>query len=117
VSRAPKPSGSTRSGHGDGEAIPAAGERSVRYTSGLLRLLLRAYAKRGRPPPMLCACVPLPVCAAPTITCDGNISQDLAWEAYVQRAGTSHARNCEFAGALPRLQRHVLTLIQEAKDL
>mmetsp|Transcript_84655 Transcript_84655/g.132232 ORF Transcript_84655/g.132232 Transcript_84655/m.132232 type:complete len:741 (-) Transcript_84655:55-2277(-) len=94
-------------------------ERAMRYTSGLLSLLLRAYAKRSRPPPALCACVPQPSDQPPPqIQSDGHLSQAPAWEAYVQRIAcpSSHARNCEFSHSLSRLQRQVLILIQEARD-
>lgn len=100
-------------------SLSSGGERSMRYTSGLLSLLLRAYAKRGRPPPALCACVPLPSGQpAPKLEDGGHLSQAPAWEAYVQRIScpTSHARNCEFSHNLSRLQRQVLVLIQEAKE-
>eukprot|EP00747_Dinoflagellata_sp_TGD_P224873 gnl/TRDRNA2_/TRDRNA2_97923_c0_seq2.p1 gnl/TRDRNA2_/TRDRNA2_97923_c0~~gnl/TRDRNA2_/TRDRNA2_97923_c0_seq2.p1 ORF type:complete len:335 (+),score=59.46 gnl/TRDRNA2_/TRDRNA2_97923_c0_seq2:109-1113(+) len=101
------------------ETPPGGGESSTtRYTSGLLNLLVRAYAKRGRPPPELCACVRPPVSAAPCVDSGGNLSQSLDWEVYVQRISNpaSHARNCEFALSSARLQRQVLVLIQAAKD-
>lgn len=96
-------------------------EKAARYTSGLLTLLLRAYAKRNRPPPPLCACVQAPTCAAPCILSNdggGHLSQSPEWETYVQRLSlaTSHARNCEFSSP-QRLQRHVLVLIQGAQEL
>jgi len=106
---------SARSGASTGGGTGGA----ARYTSGLLSLLLRAYAKLGRAPPALCACVPLPTSPAPVCDTDGRLSQSPDWEAYVQRlsSASSHARNCEFSGSLPRLQRQVLVLIQEASPL
>lgn len=99
---------------------PGQNERNSRYTSGLLSLLLRAYAKRKRPPPDLCACVPRPVGPAPSFSSDGNMSQPPAWEAYIQRLSqpSAHAKNCEFSqsNGMVRLQRQVLVLIREAKD-
>lgn len=95
------------------------GDRPSRYTSGLMSLMVRAYAKRGRPPPRLCACVALPQGPAPSVGSDGNLSQTQDWEAFIQKvaAPDRHARNCEFAeGGLSRLQRQVLLLIQGAKD-
>lgn len=90
-----------------------------RYTSGLLSLLLRAYAKRNRPPPVICACVPQPTCPAPKMGSDGNLSQSPAWDTYLHKlaSSSSHARNCEFMGNLSRLQKQVLVLIQNAKNL
>mmetsp|Transcript_142521 Transcript_142521/g.251493 ORF Transcript_142521/g.251493 Transcript_142521/m.251493 type:complete len:773 (-) Transcript_142521:117-2435(-) len=98
-------------------SLTAGGEKATRYTSGLLSLLLRAYAKRGRSPPALCACVPLPQGPPPAMV-DNHLSQTPAWESYVQRlsSASSHARNCEFWNNLPRLQRQILVLIQEAKE-
>lgn len=103
---------------GNGSGSSSASDRAMRYTSGLLSLLVRAYAKRGRPPPALCACVACPSGAAPSITADGNLVQSPLWEAWVQRVSStqSHARNCEFSEGLPRLQRQVLTLFQMAKE-
>jgi len=94
------------------------GERTMRYTSSLLSLLIKAYAKRGRPLPALCACVACPTGDAPSISADGNLVQSPAWEAWVQKVSStsSHPRNCEFSDGLPRLQRQVLTLFQIAKE-
>merc|ERR1712217_31959 len=94
-----------------GASASSVGERTMRYTSGLLSLLIKAYAKRGRPPPALCACVACPTGDAPSISADGNLVQSPAWEAWVQKvsSSSSHARNCEFSDGLPRLQRQVLT--------
>lgn len=95
------------------------GDRSSRYTSGLLSLMVRAYAKRGRPAPRLCACLPVPEGPAPSIASDGNLSQSPAWEAFIQKVSNPerHARNCEFAqSGLSKLQRQVLLLIQAAKE-
>lgn len=99
-------------------SLSSGGEKAARYTSGLLSLLLRAYAKRGRSPPALCACVPLPDDPPPAIGPDSHLSQTPAWESYVQRTSStlSHARNCEFWNNLPRLQRQILVLIHEAKE-
>jgi len=94
------------------------GDRSTRYTAGLLSLLLRAYAKRNRRPPALCACIPCPSGDSPTIGHDGNLSHSLEWEAWVHKMGDSsaHACNCVFASSLPRLQKQILVLIQGAKQ-
>lgn len=95
------------------------GDRSSRYTSGLLSLMVRAYAKRGRPAPRLCACLPVPQGPAPSMGSDGNLSQSPAWEAFIQKVSNPerHARNCEFAhSGLSKLQRQVLLLIQAAKE-
>merc|ERR1711924_461785 len=96
-----------------GGGLSSGGERSMRYTSSLLSILLQKYAKLGRPPPALCACVQLPSDLdqpAPTIDGNGHLSQAPAWEAYVQRISnpSSHARNCEFSHNLGWLQRQVL---------
>merc|ERR1712046_24443 len=96
-------------------SLSSGNERSIRYTSSLLSILLQKYAKRGRPPPALCPCVQIPSDQpAPSIDGKGNLKQAPAWEAYVQRVSqpTSHARNCEFSSNLQRLQRQVLLLIQ-----
>jgi len=99
-----------------GAAVAALGDESARYTSGLLSLLLRAYAKRGRPPPTPCACVPCPKCAAPVLGANGDLSHTLEWEAWMRRAAglASHARNCEFSGDAPSLQRRIIALTRDA---
>ncbi|CAE8637109.1 unnamed protein product [Polarella glacialis] len=95
--------------------------KAARYTSGLMSLMIRAYAKHRRPPPRLCSCVSVPQGPAPSVGSDGDFSQSQAWEAFVQRASSpaSHARNCDFGASggvgLSRLQRQVLLLIQGAK--
>eukprot|EP00930_Biecheleria_cincta_P096249 TRINITY_DN88123_c0_g1_i1.p1 TRINITY_DN88123_c0_g1~~TRINITY_DN88123_c0_g1_i1.p1 ORF type:complete len:436 (+),score=101.03 TRINITY_DN88123_c0_g1_i1:190-1497(+) len=97
----------------------AEGDRPSRYTSGLLSLMVRAYAKRGRQAPRLCACLAVPQGPPPSIGNDGNLSQSPAWEAFIQKVSSPerHARNCEFAqGGLSKLQRQVLLLIQAAKE-
>eukprot|EP00927_Polykrikos_kofoidii_P078622 TRINITY_DN75427_c0_g1_i1.p1 TRINITY_DN75427_c0_g1~~TRINITY_DN75427_c0_g1_i1.p1 ORF type:complete len:742 (-),score=103.04 TRINITY_DN75427_c0_g1_i1:110-2164(-) len=98
-------------------AAAPSGDNKSRYTSGLLSLLMRAYAKRGRPPPELCACVSRPPGPAPSVGADGSLSQPPAWETYLKNiaCASAHARNCEFADNMPKLQRQVLLLIQEAK--
>eukprot|EP00445_Apocalathium_hangoei_P030167 CAMPEP_0203931716 /NCGR_PEP_ID=MMETSP0359-20131031/70257_1 /ASSEMBLY_ACC=CAM_ASM_000338 /TAXON_ID=268821 /ORGANISM="Scrippsiella Hangoei, Strain SHTV-5" /LENGTH=385 /DNA_ID=CAMNT_0050861099 /DNA_START=38 /DNA_END=1192 /DNA_ORIENTATION=+ len=99
-----------------GAAVAALGDESARYTSGLLSLLLRAYAKRGRPPPTPCACVPCPKCTAPVLGANGDLSHTLEWEAWMRRAAglASHARNCEFSGDAPSLQRRIIALTRDA---
>lgn len=99
-----------RQGESDGQ--PA------RYTAGLMSLLLRAYAKRGRPPPPPCPCVPCPACAPPTMGADGSLSHSLDWQAWMQRVANpaTHARNCEFSGSAARLQKQILVLIQGTKE-
>eukprot|EP00439_Symbiodinium_sp_Y106_P044834 s1183_g5.t1 len=109
--------------------------RTRRYTTGLLSLMLRAYAKCGRPPPLLCPCIPRPEGPAPTLGSDGNVVLSKAWEAYIQKIADyaeNHAenlgrspivlnagraqRNCEFATGHTSLQKQVLSLIQSAKQ-
>jgi len=102
---------------GSSVAPSASSEKASRYTAGLLSLLLRAYAKRGRPPPDICSCVPRPTGSAPTVGPDGSLDQLPAWDSWARKMAnaSSHARNCEFATSLPKLQRHVLVLIRDAK--
>lgn len=102
-----------------GDSCSNAAARTRRYTTGLLSLMLRAYAKCGRPPPLLCPCIPRPEGPAPTLGGDGNVVLSKAWEAYIQKIADSaenHAENCEFATGHTSLQKQVLSLIQSAKQ-
>jgi len=102
-----------------GDSCSSAATRTRRYTTGLLSLMLRAYAKCGRPPPLLCPCIPRPEGPAPTLGSDGNVVLSKAWEAYIQKIADyaeNHAENCEFATGHTSLQKQVLSLIQSAKQ-